>query len=100
MTQRVGIYIYDQVEVLDFAGPFEVFSTASRVKARLAPGSPALFEVFTIAEELRTVWARGVLAIVPHFSLKNHPRLDILIVPGNEFRDIANLIAVCIIWYK
>ena len=30
MTRTVGIYIYDDVEVLDFGGPFEVFSTASR----------------------------------------------------------------------
>ena len=37
MTQQVGIYIYDEVEVLDFAGPYEVFSTASRVLRRLRP---------------------------------------------------------------
>ncbi|MEW6404617.1 MAG: DJ-1/PfpI family protein, partial [Chloroflexota bacterium] len=30
MTYNVGIYLFDEVEVLDFAGPFEVFSTASR----------------------------------------------------------------------
>lgn len=34
MIINVGIYIYNEVEVLDFAGPFEAFSTASRVKAR------------------------------------------------------------------
>ena len=33
MTRNVGIYIYDEVEVLDLGGPFEVFSTASRMKA-------------------------------------------------------------------
>ena len=35
----VGIYLFDDVEVLDFAGPFEVFSTASRMKSRLQPGA-------------------------------------------------------------
>ena len=39
-TRTIGIYLYDVVEVLDFAGPWEVFSTASRVKLRLHPGSP------------------------------------------------------------
>jgi transcriptional regulator GlxA family with amidase domain len=82
MTKPVGIYVFDEVEVLDFAGPFEVFSTASRVKARLVPESPAPFEVFTVAATAGTVRARGNLGIVPHFNLKNHPPLDILIVPG------------------
>jgi len=50
MTINVGIYLYNEVEVLDFAGPFEVFSTASRVNARLSPGSDNLFDVFTVAE--------------------------------------------------
>ena len=31
MARRVGILLFDDVEVLDFAGPFEVFSTASRM---------------------------------------------------------------------
>ena len=48
MTMNVGIYIYNEVEVLDFAGPFEVFSTAARVKARITPDLPDLFNVFTI----------------------------------------------------
>lgn len=82
MTQMVGIYVFDEVEVLDFAGPFEVFSTVSRVKARLSPGSPAPFEVFTIADAMRTVRARGNLGVVPHFDLTNHPPLEVLIVPG------------------
>ena len=37
MTKNIGIYIYDDVEVLDFAGPYEVFSTASRVHQRSTP---------------------------------------------------------------
>ena len=49
MTRNVGIYIFDEVEVLDLGGPFEVFSTASRMKSRLQPGAAKPFEVFTIA---------------------------------------------------
>ena len=82
MTHRLGIYLFDDVEVLDFAGPFEVFSTASRMKARLQPEADIPFEVFTIADTLRPVKARGGLMIQPRFDIQNHPPIDILIVPG------------------
>ena len=82
MTRTVGIYLFDDIEVLDFAGPFEVFSTASRVKARLVPNTPKPFEVFTIADTIRTISARGGLIVEPHFDIASHPRLDVLVVPG------------------
>ena len=61
MNRNVGVYIFDEVEVLDFAGPFEVFSTASRVKARIEPKSSRPFEIFTIGDGKRTVQACGGL---------------------------------------
>jgi transcriptional regulator GlxA family with amidase domain len=82
MTRNVGIYIFDEVEVLDFAGPFEVFSTASRVKLRIEPKSPRPFNVFTIGDGKRTVQARGGLAVMPGFDFSNHPLIDVLIIPG------------------
>jgi transcriptional regulator GlxA family with amidase domain len=82
MTYIIGIYLFDDVEVLDFAGPFEVFSTATRVKARLQPKGPPPFEVFTLADSIRTVRARGDLRVQPTFAITNHPKLDVLIVPG------------------
>ncbi|MCL4455082.1 MAG: DJ-1/PfpI family protein [Deinococcus sp.] len=82
MARAVGIYIFDDVEVLDFAGPFEVFSTASRVKSRLQPGFPKPFEVFTVADNVRTIRARGGLMVQPHFDITNHPGIDVLIIPG------------------
>ena len=42
MTPAVGIYMFDDVEVLDFAGPFEVFSTAARLAARQQADRPPL----------------------------------------------------------
>jgi putative intracellular protease/amidase len=45
----VGILIFDNVEVLDFAGPYEVFTTATRVHGKMAPGAPAAFDVVTVA---------------------------------------------------
>jgi len=82
MPRRVGIYIYDDVEVLDFCGPFEVFSTASRVQARLNPGAAKPFEVFTIADSMRLIHARAALRVQPHFEISNHPPVDLLLIPG------------------
>jgi transcriptional regulator GlxA family with amidase domain len=82
MPRTVGIYIYDDVEVLDFCGPFEVFSTASRVKARLDPGAAKPFGVITIADSIRLIHARAALTIQPHFDITNHPPIDLLLVPG------------------
>jgi transcriptional regulator GlxA family with amidase domain len=82
MIRSVGIYIFDEVEVLDLGGPFEVFSTASRMKPRLSPGSDRPFEVFTIADRPRPVRARGGLMVQPNFDLANHPAVDVLVIPG------------------
>ena len=82
MTLTVGIYIFDEVEVLDFAGPFEVFSVASRTKPRLDPKALKPFEIFTVAETDRAVRARGGLMVQPGYDIANHPKIDLLIVPG------------------
>jgi transcriptional regulator GlxA family with amidase domain len=87
MTINVGIYIYNEVEVLDFAGPFEVFSTASRVKARIDLDLPDLFNVFTISEKMNPVFARGGLQIVPKYNISNHPKINLLIIPGGIVTD-------------
>ncbi|HEV7502227.1 MAG TPA: DJ-1/PfpI family protein, partial [Vicinamibacteria bacterium] len=81
---RVGIFLFDGVEVLDFAGPFEVFS-----RTRLTPGSEsrrseetAPFEVFTVAAAAGTVLATGGLRVVPHFDFASAPHIDLLVIPG------------------
>lgn len=82
MTRNVGIYIFDEIEVLDLGGPFEVFSTAARMRARLNPNAARPFEVFTIAETIRPIRARGGLMVQSAFDFTNHPAIDVLIVPG------------------
>jgi transcriptional regulator GlxA family with amidase domain len=77
---QVGIYLFDEVEVLDFAGPFEVFSTAARLAQR--DGSAAPFEVCTVGPGSAPVRARAGLAVTPQHTLADHPPLDLLIVPG------------------
>lgn len=84
MTRTVGIYIFDGVEVLDLAGPFEVFTSAVRAQARADPQAPAPFTVFTVADRVRAVRAGGDLIVTPHHALGQHPPVDILVVPGGE----------------
>jgi transcriptional regulator GlxA family with amidase domain len=72
---NIGIYIYDNAEVLDFSGTFEVFSVAKRLTAND-------WNILLISETGTTVTARGNYLIQPHCSITNHPELDILLVAG------------------
>lgn len=74
---HIGIYIYDQAEVLDFSGPFEVFSTASRITQGSDP-----FDVSLISENGGEVVARAGYKVVSDYAIDQHPELDVLIVSG------------------
>jgi len=81
---NVGILLFDGVEVLDFAGPFEVFS-----RTRLVPGmesrrsdATAPFRVFTGARKAEPVAATGDLQLTPRYSFHTAPPIDLLVVPG------------------
>ena len=80
---NIGIYVFDGMEVLDFAGPFEVMTTAARVhgRAQLA-AAPPLFAVSLIGHTTATVQARAGLLVKPDCSLHKPPALDVLLVPG------------------
>jgi transcriptional regulator GlxA family with amidase domain len=82
-TRNVGIFVFDDVEVLDFAGPFEVFNVSNELPE--AEGR-LLFNVFTIGEGFAPISARGGLQVTPAYALHTHPPLDILIVPGGDGR--------------
>lgn len=82
MTIAVAIYLFKNVEVLDFAGPFEVFTTASRVFLKHNPDKPAPFKVFTVAKTSAPVQARAGLKTLPDFSVDDGPRIDLLVIPG------------------
>jgi len=82
--QAVGILIFDDVEVLDFAGPFEVFS-----RTRLVPGADsrrsddsAPFDTFTVARSPEAITTIGGLKVIPHYAWADAPPIDILVVPG------------------
>lgn len=81
---NVGILIFDGVEVLDFAGPYEVFSRTrlvSGVESRRTDESAPL-KVFTVAKTDALVSTTGDLQVLPAYSFADAPRIDILVVPG------------------
>jgi transcriptional regulator GlxA family with amidase domain len=89
-SRNVAILLFDEVEVLDFAGPFEVFSVAGR-RDGLTP-----FNVYTVAESDRPVLARNGLSVNPRYTIANCPAPDIVVVPGGfgTRREINNPIVL------
>ena len=86
--QNVGILLFDDVEVLDFAGPFVVFS-----RTRLVPGAESRrsnesgpFDVFTVGRN-HIVNAIGGLKVIPHHSLADAPPIDVAMRQGSDRWD-------------
>src|SRR4030095_15394890 len=79
--RRVGILVFDEVEVLDFCGPFEVLSVTRLDESRRRE-DPSPFEVLLVAERAGEVVATGGLRVVPDVTCQTCPPLDVLIVPG------------------
>ncbi|HHT7225317.1 DJ-1/PfpI family protein [Bacillus thuringiensis] len=71
----VGIFLFNEVEVLDFAGPFEVFSVTEVNEEKT-------FTVYTVSENGEMITARNGLKVQPDYSIENLPPVDILIIPG------------------
>jgi transcriptional regulator GlxA family with amidase domain len=79
--KRVGILVFPDVEVLDFCGPFEVFSVTRLDEARRRE-EPSPFEPLLVAEHEGVVKATGGLRVITDHTLTSCPPLDILVVPG------------------
>ena len=75
-VRNVAILVFDEVEVLDFCGPFEVFSVTGRQKEQLP------FNVYTVAEKSGPVLAHNQLSVNPRYTITDCPVPDILVVPG------------------
>jgi transcriptional regulator GlxA family with amidase domain len=88
---RVGILIFPDVEVLDFCGPFEVFSV-TRLDDTRRREEPSPFDVHLIAESLDPVVATGGLRVQPDDALDTAPPLEVLVIPGGwgTRREITN----------
>ena len=73
--------IFEDVEVLDFCGPFEVFSV-TRLDESHRRQDPSPFEVLLVAESAGPVRTSGNMQVLPHVGFDDCPRLDIVVVPG------------------
>jgi transcriptional regulator GlxA family with amidase domain len=97
--RKVGILLYDFVDVLDFAGPAEVLSLTANNKAeqaftlykkQLLPTRP--FEVMTITDTGMQIKTHSGIKVEPDFSIDNSPELDILIIPGGPLRAVQSVV--------
>lgn len=85
--RTVGILLFNEVEVLDFAGPYEVFSLSTSPENH----DNHFFQTVTISETGQLVNAKNGLMIKPDYSFSNHPRLDIVIVPGGKGAEVHEI---------
>jgi len=76
--KNIAILIFDDAEVLDFCGPFEVFSVTNELNGY------ELFNVYTVAERKRTIRAKNGLKVRPDYSFRSSPGPDILLIPGGS----------------
>ncbi|MBA4067534.1 MAG: AraC family transcriptional regulator [Isosphaera sp.] len=76
-----GVLVFPDVEVLDFCGPFEVFSVTRRDPARRRE-EPSPFDAFLVAETADPVAASGGMRVLPAHTFATCPPLDVLVVPG------------------
>jgi transcriptional regulator GlxA family with amidase domain len=75
---RIGIYLFDGAEELDFAGPWEVFGVAKQVTSKL--------DVLTIAERSDPIRSAKGMRVIPDATFDTAPALDVLLVPGGDGR--------------
>jgi transcriptional regulator GlxA family with amidase domain len=77
----VGIILFEDVEVLDFCGPLEVFSV-TRLNEEKRREEPSPFKVLLVAEKTNPVITTGGMKVIPDYTFESCPKLDILVVPG------------------
>ncbi|HEX6424029.1 MAG TPA: DJ-1/PfpI family protein [Acidimicrobiales bacterium] len=84
---RIGLLLFEDVDLLDVGGPYEVFLTASRVVDR--DGGEPPFEVVTLTPDGEPVTAYGGLGLQPQAAVADSGPLDVVVVPGTIDVDAA-----------
>jgi transcriptional regulator GlxA family with amidase domain len=82
MALRIGFLIFDDVEELDFVGPWEVFTMANEVAGYSGKDLP--FETLIVAERDAPVRCRKGMRVLPDVTTQNCGKLDILLIPGGQ----------------
>ena len=78
--RKVAVLIFEGVELLDFAGPAEVFIVANYGKS---------FEVFTVAASTKPIKTMGGIRVMPDYDYKNCPAADVLVIPGGGTSNVG-----------
>ena len=84
--RKVAIVVFENVQLLDFAGPAEVFTDAGRVARK---DGQSAFEVFTVATSKKPVHTRGAVTVIPDYDFSDCPQPDILIIPGGGTQSLT-----------
>lgn len=71
--RNVAIFVFQGMELLDFAGPAEVFQAAG-----------PKFNVYTVAESTDPVVSQKFVTVVPQYSIQNCPKPDLVVIPGGD----------------
>jgi transcriptional regulator GlxA family with amidase domain len=74
MLKRLGIYVFKDAEVIDYAGPFGVFSAAKRYDPEL--------DVFLVSNSSHSVQTSAGLMVIPNYSFLDRPNMDAFLIPG------------------
>jgi transcriptional regulator GlxA family with amidase domain len=77
-VRNLAILLFDDVEILDFCGPFEVFSVTNEINDNIQ------LNIFTIAEHDSPILTRNGLSVNPKYTIRNSPEPQILLVPGGQ----------------
>jgi transcriptional regulator GlxA family with amidase domain len=89
-TRNVAIVLYEGMELLDFAGPGEVFAAAASFGAVGAPGGAPAFKVFTVAVTREPITSQGFVKLVPEYGIADAPPVDIIVIPGGHSAAVTS----------
>ena len=92
-VRNVGIVLFEQAELLDFAGPYEAFSSAGREKEEH-------FRTFTVGQQTGVITSYNGLPCGVDYDFTNHPHIDVLVVPGGRGTRVEIDNPVMIDWIK
>lgn len=71
---RLGIYIFKDAEVIDYAAPYGVLSVARRFDPEL--------DIFLVGETLRSTQTQAGLTVLPNYGFSDRPAMDAFLIPG------------------
>lgn len=86
-TKNVAIVLYEGVEILDFAGPAEVFAAASGYGSR---GREKAFNCYTVSKTKAPLVSQGFIDVTPDYSIADCPKPDIIVLPGGSSQNVVN----------